>query len=362
MTSGVDAADPATRSPLFGLRAVILPFLVSRLIADALILTMALARSAPVRLAPVTPPFAGFAKWDGTWYTAIAEHGYFLDYVPGTESPWPFFPLLPGVIRVLHWLGPSPALSGVLVNHAAFLLGLAGLCRIARRHFSPRAAELGVWAMALFPASLMFSMVYPSAIFFAASVWAFDFVEDRHDVAAGLTTLAAVMVRPNGFLMAIALAFALRWDLRRVIVACGPAALAFGAWLAYNLDRTGDALTFFRAKDGWPEIDVVDFVLRDRKIAIPHVLLAAVAVTAVVIVWRRLPRSWLVLTALYLVVPLGTGMVGLGRYAGEVFPPFVAAGEILGRWPRPLVLTTFGVCVLAQGVAAYWVIHLEYLP
>ncbi len=272
------------------------------------------------------------------------------------------FPLLPWIMHAGAWLGPSEALVAVLVNHGAFLLGLAGLYRIARRHFDDRASGLAVWAIALFPASVMFSMVYPSAIIFAGSVWAFTFVEERRDVAAGLATLAAVMVRPNGFLVAIALAFAVGWNLKRVAIACGPALVAFGAWCLYNLDRTGDALTFFKAKDGWPEISIVDFVLRDRKIAVPHVLLAAAAALAVILVWRKLPTSWLVLTGLFLALPFVTGMVGLGRYAGETFPPFVAAGEILGRWPRALVLAFFAGSVIAMAACTYWIIYLDYLP
>lgn len=353
--------EERTSERTFPLRPVVVPFVVSRLVADALILVMALARPAATTV-PETPLFAGFAKWDGFWYVSIAKHGYWVDYTPGAESPWPFFPLLPGILRVGHWLGPSEALVGVLVNHGAFLLGLVGLYRIARRHFEDRTAVLAVWAIALFPASIMFSMVYPSAIIFAGSVWAFDFVEDRRDVAAACAALAAVMVRPNGFLVAIALAFAVGWNVRRVLVVCGPSALAFGAWCLYNLDRTGDALTFFRAKDGWPEITVVDFVLRDRKIAIPHVLLALAAALAVVIVWRRLPRAWLVLTGLFLVLPLFTGMVGLGRYAGETFPPFVAAGEILRCRPRWLVASFFAACVAGMAVCTYWVVYLDYLP
>jgi hypothetical protein len=309
-----------------------------------------------------TPLYAGFAKWDGAWYTAIARDGYFRDAIPGQESPWPFFPLLPGLVRVGHWLGPSEELVGVLVDHAVFLVGLAGLYRIATRHVSPRASALAVWLIALFPASFLFSMIYPSAIFFAASVWAFSFVEERRDVAAALVTVAAVMVRPNGFVVAIALAFAVGWVPRRVAITCGPAAIAFGAWCLYNLDRTGDALTFYKSKDGWPEIDIVDFVLRDRKIVIPHLLLAVAAVVAVVLVWRVLPRSWLWLTALYLAPAFLVGMVGLGRYAGELFPPFVAGGEIVQRWSRTAIALTFVTCIALQALCVYWVVYDDYLP
>jgi hypothetical protein len=103
-------------------------------------------------------------------------------------------------------------------------------------------------------------------------------------------------------------------------------------------------------------------VLRDRKIAIPHVLLAIVAVAAVIAVWKLLPKSWLVLTALYLVPAFVVGMVGLGRYAGEIFPPFVAGGEILRRWPRAAIGAVFVACVALQALCVYWVIYLEYIP
>jgi hypothetical protein len=350
------ASPPATR--LFPLRAVVLPFLVSRVISDALIFVMAKSRSS------LDPAFhAGFTKWDGTWYLNIAMFGYGPAPAPGLESRWPFFPFLPAMIRAGSWLGLSEPLVGVAVNHLAFLLGLAGLYRIARKHVSPRASELGVWLIALFPASFLFSMIYPSAILFAASVWAFCLVEERRDVAAGLVLVAAVMVRPNGFVIALALAFAVHWVPKRVAITCGPSFLAFVGWMLYNREKTGDALTFYKAKDGWPEIDIVDFVLRDRKIAVPHLLLAIVAIVAVVAVWRLLPKSWLVLTALYLVPSfLFTGMVGLGRYANEIFPPFVAGGEILRRWPRLAIGAVFVACVALQALCVYWVIYQDYLP
>ncbi len=223
--------------------------------------------------ASTTPLYAGFAKWDGGWYLRIAQHGYGPAPVGGGESAWPFFPGLPVLIRTVGWLGIPEAAAGVLINHAAFLLAVAGLYRLARRHVSPTASSLAVSAVALFPGSFIFSMVYPSAIFFAASVWAFVLVEERRDLAAGLVTIAAVMVRPNGFVVALALVVAVHTSWRRVLVVCGPAGLAFLGWCLYNLDRTGDALTFWDAKSGWPEVNLIDFVNKFHKYAIPHVLL-----------------------------------------------------------------------------------------
>src|SRR6185437_7712739 len=100
-----------------------------------------------------------------------------------------------------------------------FLVALAGVYRLASRRGGSRVAALAVWALALFPASFVFSMTYPSAIFLAASVWAFVLVEERHDLAAGLVVVAAALVRPNGLVVALALIVAVRTWRRAVIVA-----------------------------------------------------------------------------------------------------------------------------------------------
>jgi hypothetical protein len=70
----------------------------------------------------------------------------------------------------------------------------------------------------------------------------------------------------------------------------------------------------------------------------------------------------LVLTALYLLPPFVVGMVGLGRYAGESFPAFVAAGDVLERWGRAWTAAIVATSVILQAACAYWVIHLEYVP
>jgi hypothetical protein len=340
---------------LLPFRAVVLPWLVSRAISDGLIIVMGAGRLAP-------PEYGGFAKWDGTWYAHISQLGYGPAPTPGQPSSWAFFPFLPGVMRAGSSLGVSPELAGVLINHLALLLALAGLYRIATRRGSADGARLAVWAIALFPAAFLFSMDYPSSIFLAASVWAFALVEDRHDLAAGLVAAAAVLVRPNGFVVALALAVAVRGSIRRVLLVCGPGALAFLGWCLYNLDRTGDGLAFFHAKSGWPEVTAIDFLNKFHKYAIPHLLLAAAAVVAVVLVARRLPLSWLVFTALYLLPPFALGIVGLGRYAGECFPPFVAAGEIMRKWRRAARACLFAASVLVQALCVYWVIHENWLP
>jgi len=77
---------------------------------------------------PREPP--GFldywAHWDGGWYAAIAEHGYF------DKASTSFFPLYPIALRVGRVLGLSYAASGILISNAVLLAGLIAFYRLGR--------------------------------------------------------------------------------------------------------------------------------------------------------------------------------------------------------------------------------------
>ncbi|MEX2099981.1 MAG: glycosyltransferase family 39 protein [Acidimicrobiia bacterium] len=336
---------------LFPFSAVIVPWFLSRVISITVLLVAVRDPARGSRFSQVSQ------LWDGTYYLDIGRHGYG-DVAPLVGFPkWPFFPGLPALIRVLGELGSDEALVFV-VNQLMFLVALAGLYRLARRHAGDRGAALTVWALAFFPASFVFSMTYPSALFLAASVWAFTFVEDRVDLGAGVLAAGAAIVRPNGIVVAIALVCAVRsW--RRALIVAGPAVAVIAVWCWYCYDRTGDAFVFLTTKARWEEISAAGLFQGDAKLSVlPHGLLAIAAIAVVVLQRRRLPGAWIVLTALSLLPSLITGMVGLARYSNECFPPFVAAGQVLERWSTraqwaALALSTFGMVVFAFIVGRY---------
>jgi hypothetical protein len=302
-------------------------------------------------------------RWDGAFYLQIAHDGYGPVHIPFPR--WPFFPGLPGLIRVLGDIADDRTLV-FFVNQAAFLVALFGLHRLARRHGGPRVAMLAVWALALFPASFVFSMTYPSAIFLAASVWGFLLVEERTlagDLGAGLLAAAAASVRPNGVVVALALVVAVWWSWRRVLCVAGPAVLLVLAWCWYSYDRTGDAFVFLSTKSRWQEVTFVGLFDGHVKWSIlPHVLLALAAIAAVVVRRRRLPVSWLVFVGLYLVPSLQLGMVGVGRYANECFPPFVAAGQVLERVRTRWLVLAYVLSAVGLVAFAYVSGHYDLVP
>jgi hypothetical protein len=173
----------------------------------------------------------------------------------------------------------------------------------------------------------------------------------------------AASARPNGVVVAAALVVAVWWSWRRVVCVVAPAAVVVLVWCWYGYDRTGDALVFLTTKSRWQEITFVGLFEGHVKWSIaPHVLLAAAALVVVIVQWRRLPLAWLVLAGLSLVPSLQLGMVGVGRYANECFPPFVAAGQILERWSTRMVVLVYGLSAVGLVAFAYVSGRYELVP
>jgi hypothetical protein len=344
-TAAVDRAE-ARVDVLGALRAVVVPWLVSRVVSLVVLFVTVDPANGESRFRAVV------RLYDAGFYFTIASSGY--GRLDVFQPRWAFFPGLPILIKALDAVA-DPEIGIFVVNQVVLLIALAGVYVLARRHASIRGATLAVWALALFPATFVFSLTYPSSLFLAATVWAFVLVEDHHDVWAALLGVVATLLRPNGIVVVLSLAVA-AWSLRRIAVICTPAVVALGVWCIVCLDRTGDALAFLTAKSQWREITLVGLFHASGKFsALPHAVLGLAAIAIVLLRRRFLPRSWIVFTLLYLVPSFALGIVGLARYANECFPAFVAAGQVLAEWrPRvavaALALSAVGVVVMAVAV------------
>ncbi len=391
---GAATGDPVEAPVAPTLRASIrtawVPWLLSRIVVD-----VAMIASISHVWSNFELRYRGFVIFDFGWYHRIAVEGYGPAPTGGDEqTPWPFFPLYPGVLKLGRAAGFNDQIVGVLVNHVVLLLALAGLHRITARLAGADAARWAVWALACFPASFVFSMGYPSAIFLCASVWAFTFVDERRFAAAGWCAAVAALIRPNGFLVAATIGLGLvaqpwwpswsrsdgdttasrstvqptsrstvRSTIRPLVLTVGPAAAGVATWLGYLWHRTGDPFVFIAAKGAWDEISIVEALTRAyAKFVGAHLALgvAALGVVAVAALTRRgLPWPWIVFTAAYLLPPFAVGLVGMGRYSNECFVPFVAAGIFMARWRRPVVIALL-VCGSALS-AVYAVQVVRYL-
>lgn len=320
-------------------RPVVQAWIVSRLAVGVGLVVGAAWRSGTLANAN------GFFAWDGQWYLRTATVGYGAAPLPGQQSSWPFFPLLPGLLRATRAVGLPAGPALIVLNHLVLLVALIGLWQLAARQFGHEIANRSVWILSVFPTSGVFSMLYPSAIFLAGSVWAFEYVARRAWAMSGLAAAIATTIRPNGAATALIVAAIAcrscdrdRW--RATALVGGPAAGALAGWIIVCTVATGNPLVFATAKAAWNEQTIVALA-RQATRSTPldsltvHVVVGLLAVTLLRGVWNELEPSWRVLVLVTLGVPMITGLVGLGRYSNECFPIAIAGGATLARLPAP---------------------------
>jgi hypothetical protein len=187
-------------------------------------------------------------------------------------------------------------------------------------------------------------------------VWAFVWIEQAHDRAAGLAAAAAALSRPNGVVVLIALVVAVGFAPRRIMRIAAPVVAAVAGWVLFNAVQAGDPFRFFDAKTAWREITVLNFVERPTPNALLHVALAAIALALVLIGRRRIPHSWSWFTVLYLLPSLALGVVGLARYATETFAPYIAGGSLLERRHNTTIRLLFAALIIIQACCAFYFI------
>lgn len=206
--------------------------------------------------------------WDGEWYLAIAEHGYAdvpdslvdADGVQRATTSLAFFPGYPklvGTLAMLTGLGVVPAaliislLSGVLAAVALFRIGL-----VLNGKSQVGLLLVVLWAGA--PMAITQSMAYTEGLFTALAAWALLGVLQRQWLLAGLSCLAAGLVRPTASVLIAVVGIAAliavfqgrnRWSAFAGMLLCPLGLLGYWGYVAI---RTGSLTGWFDLEEeGW---------------------------------------------------------------------------------------------------------------
>jgi len=345
------------------------------------------------------------ARWDSAWYLLIASHGYFN---PASTN---FFPLYPLLVGLGDRLFDSPILVGIAISFTSAVAALTLLYRLALLDLDKQAARMTVLLVSVFPASLFLSAVYPTSLFLMLSVAAVYAARRDQWAVAGLCGGLASAARSNGILLFGLLGLLYlygprgaqlpqrtgawwrpRFPIERDIawLALVPAGLA--AYLGYLLAAHGAPLAPFHAAGadwghsfGGPFASVVKAlgeVPGDLRAVIGRtstpigpgdpiswqsrdlidVGFAAIAVAALALAWRRVPRVYWIFAIVQLAqitsFPTKTEpLIGLPRYLLPIFPLFMGAGAYLAERrsaARITLMASTGLLVLFSALWGYW--------
>jgi hypothetical protein len=305
--------------------------------------------------------FSNWLAWDGAVYAKISVTGY--------SELWTaaFPPLLPLLERMVSAsTGLEPQVAGAVIANVAALV-LFGLLRVlVEREFGTEVAQRALIYLAVFPTAFFLVAPYSESLFLLFSVAAFLALRQGHWVAAGALAALAALTRQIGILLLAPVlveyvrrlrqyrqsgAFPpAREGLRMVVGAALPIA-ALGGFYLYLARQFG---TFFAASQaeeavwgkglGFPLIGVVRAggALIDNgsdpNFHQVHILIdvafTLAAVAFAIAAWRRLPVSYGVYMAAYMLVVVATplhnwyALMGNPRFVLGAFPVFM----LLGLW------------------------------
>jgi hypothetical protein len=242
--------------------------------------------------------------WDFGWYEQIAVHWY----PAHPDRTYAFFPLWPWLLR--HGPLTDWQLAGI-VAAAASAIAFVGV--VAARPGGPdwRAALV----LACWPGSFALLLAYPDALALAAAVWAAGFALRGWPEAAAPLGAIAAFARPNGFLIAVPLAYlAWRRGARYWVAAAAPVATAIAVH-AYFWAHSGVYDSFLRAQSaGWVRhgpghigtwLSRVGSSLEARGLLV--LIAGVIAIAVVYLAWRVRPLYGLVAAYVFVIPALLLG-------------------------------------------------------
>lgn len=342
------------------------------------------------------PWFWAWSNFDGENYLSIAQRGYF------NLGEQAFFPLYPLLMRFVVWplrdnmvaLG----VSGLVISHASFFLGLLGLWKLVRIDFKESTAKFTLLLLLIFPTSFYFGSVYTESLFLALVVWSFYSARRGRWLTAGILGALASSTRFVGIILFPALL--LEWWMQKKLktqkarsarplqgaklksfIPLFIIPIGLFTYMYYLFNTTGDPLAFWHALPSFGEqrsavpILLPQVFWRYVKIFIDFpktepffftiLLEAGTAVLFLVlsiISFLKLRLSYAVFLFLGYLAPTFSGSFSsLPRYILPLFPAFLLAALMLEkrpRWVKAVVVSfLFLLLVVATSlfVRGYWI-------
>jgi hypothetical protein len=283
-----------------------------------------------------------FAAWDAGWYLGIARFGYHARAVRITPSgvyhDFAFFPLWPGLIRLLSIGNADGRIIAVVAANVLFVLAVVVIWRLFANRFDTGTATRGVVLLVFSPAAYVFSMGYSEPLLLL--LVALAFVVPRGSLlrlpfaalAVG-TRIAGTAVVVSAALMVIVRQGRTRWVALGTAVA-GTA--AFAAWWLFIAQLTNDPLGFLHGSPSWARVTGLLGIIRDLEKPTPERVAWAAVVLIVLAGAVRVGRRDLEL-GVYAVVAIamsalpGSLIDSTPRYALAAFPAFAGLAFGLGK-------------------------------
>jgi hypothetical protein len=244
-------------------------------------------------------------------------------------------------------------LGGLGVSLTAFAAALLYFWRWTADRLGADVATGAVWLLSAFPLALFFSAVYTESLYLLVTVAACYHAERSQFWRSALIGFLGGLVRPNGFLLSIPVAWlafvsnpapARRSPRVAAVLAPVLGVLSFSAYLAW---RVGDGSAWLADQAAWP--NNFGRVTPDPRAGIdlwwiPNALSLGLVLVSLAPATAILGAAYGLFVAGNMVPPLlRHGLMSLGRFSAVMFPVFAwLALRVRGR-ARTRLIVAFAV-------------------
>jgi hypothetical protein len=165
-------------------------------------------------------------NWDGGWYRALATDGYKHQVSHGysTTGFFPLYSMLVWLVSRPFLLGThtwwfanwtAPILAGLIVAGIGGLVATVLVQRLAAGWWGEAAGRRAAMLFALFPGSIVFSMVYAEGIMIPLAVGCILALQGRRWLLAGVLAALATATEPEAAVLVVVCAVSALLELRR---------------------------------------------------------------------------------------------------------------------------------------------------
>lgn len=300
--------------------------------------------------------------WDTGWYLRLATTWY----SPEVPLGFAFFPAYPGLVRLIGFITDHHFLIGLLISNVALVASCWLLYKLTSQQSSPPAGRMAVWFLLAFPAAFVLSGMFTESLFLALSLGAFFAAKKQYWILAGILGLLLSLTRVIGALIIIPLAVEYlnqkQWQWKKIradvfwlgLIVLGPV-----AWLWFNYQATGDAMTFIRVQEAWHRgatnpLSAIWRGLSADNFYDQALALSAIATASLLIIMRKaIPLSMKIWAWISLTTPLFSGIYSMPRYILVIFPLYIGAACM--PWSRRWQwVAIFVLGAIQLGLFIYW--------
>lgn len=300
---------------------------------------------------------------DTGWYMKLAQEGYpQRQFTDDIQETWGFMPLYPLSMSIVAKItGLSLFASGLLISNICSFLAMIFLYRLGQEKFGQ-----GIRAVALLmiaAGTFYLNIVYPSSLFVLLTSLVFYLTYKQHYFWALILAGLASVTRIQGCLLFVIPCIEILVRYGRSSYRYFPAIILglfpMACFMIYLEITCGEPLAFITIQHAWGSsnsfplqgfMSIFSGVRPGGSLA--NTCFWLIMIGAVGFAYKKLPLSYLIFTALYILISTSNSMLwGAPRYMLGLLPVFIAVSVSPGYIRQSFVL--INILFLSLMIAAF---------